>query len=49
MLQLPETDKKKIRMYSWSSGGMMTYLSLMKTCRIKAEVVGGALSDLKNH
>ncbi len=44
---LPNTNSDKIGMYGWSRGGMMTYLSLMKTDKIKAAVVGGALSDLK--
>ena len=43
----PGTDATALGMYGWSRGGMMTYLSLMKTARIKAAVVGGALSDLK--
>jgi len=30
----------------WSRGGMMTYLALMQTDRIKAAAVGGALADL---
>ncbi len=37
----------KLGVYGWSRGGMMTYLSLMKTDRFKAAAVGGALSDLK--
>ncbi len=44
---LPNTDASKIGMYGWSRGGMMTYLTLMQTTRIKAAVVGGALSDLQ--
>ena len=44
---LPNTNATKIGMYGWSRGGMMTYLTLMKTDRIKAAVVGGALSDLQ--
>ena len=45
--KLPNTNPQKIGMYGWSRGGMMTYLTLMKTDKIKAAVVGGALSDLK--
>lgn len=45
--ELPNTNPNKIGMYGWSLGGMMTYLALMKTDKIKAAVVGGALSDLK--
>jgi len=44
---LPNAHPEKIGMYGWSRGGMMTYLALMKTNKIKAAVVGGALSDLK--
>ena len=43
----PGTDATALGMYGWSRGGMMTYLSLARTNRIKAAVVGGALSDLK--
>jgi len=32
--------------YGWSRGGMMTYLALPRTCRFKAAVVGGGVSDL---
>jgi len=46
--KLPNANPKKIGMYGWSRGGMMTYLTLMKTNKIKAAVVGGALSDLKS-
>jgi dipeptidyl aminopeptidase/acylaminoacyl peptidase len=38
-------DSEKIGMYGWSRGGMMTYITLTKTDRIKAAVVGGAVSD----
>jgi dipeptidyl aminopeptidase/acylaminoacyl peptidase len=38
-------DASRIGMYGWSRGGMMTYLALKQTDRIKAAVVGGALSD----
>ena len=38
-------DSEKIGMYGWSRGGMMTYIALTKTDRIKAAVVGGAVSD----
>ncbi len=40
-------DSENIGMYGWSRGGMMTYLSLMQTNKIKAAVVGGAVTDLK--
>ncbi len=38
-------DTERIGMYGWSRGGMMTYIALTKTDRIKAAAVGGALSD----
>lgn len=38
-------DTDKIGMYGWSRGGMMTYIALTKTDKIKAAVVGGAVSD----
>ncbi len=38
-------DTDKIGMYGWSRGGMMTYLALMKTDRIKAAATGGAPAD----
>jgi dipeptidyl aminopeptidase/acylaminoacyl peptidase len=38
-------DTARIGMYGWSRGGMMTYIALTKTNRIKAAVVGGAVSD----
>lgn len=44
---LPNADSSKIGMYGWSRGGMMTLLSLMKTDKIKAAVIGGAVSDLR--
>jgi len=44
---LPFADSDRIGMYGWSRGGMMTYLALMQTNKIKAAVVGGAVTDLK--
>lgn len=38
-------DPTNIGMYGWSRGGMMTYIALSKTDKIKAAVVGGAVSD----
>jgi len=43
---LSNTDTPRIGMYGWSRGGMMTYLSIIRTDRIKAAVVGGGVSDL---
>lgn len=39
-------DTSRIGMMGWSRGGMMTYLALAQTDRIKAAVVGGAVVDL---
>jgi len=41
------TDTSKMGIYGWSRGGMMTYLTLTKTNKFKAAIVGGALSDLR--
>ncbi|BDS15049.1 alpha/beta hydrolase family protein [Aureispira anguillae] len=43
--ELPKADASRIGMYGWSRGGMMTYLTLLKTDQIKAAIVGGAPSD----
>ncbi len=45
--EIPNTNTKKMGMYGWSRGGMMTYLALMRTDKISAAVIGGGLSDLK--
>jgi dipeptidyl aminopeptidase/acylaminoacyl peptidase len=44
--EVERADTKKIGMYGWSRGGMMTYIALTKTDKIKAAVVGGAVSDI---
>ena len=43
--EIPEADATKIGMYGWSRGGMMTYLALTKTNKIRAAAVGGAPAD----
>lgn len=43
--EITEADTSRIGMYGWSRGGMMTYIALTKTNRIKAAAVGGAVSD----
>lgn len=43
---LPQADTSRIGMFGWSRGGMMTYLALTRTSRIKAAVVGSGLADL---
>ena len=46
LANLPQADTSRIGMFGWSRGGMMTYLALARTDRIRAVVVGGGLSDL---
>ncbi len=43
--EIEDADTNRIGMYGWSRGGMMTYIALTKTDKIKAVVVGGAVSD----
>ncbi|MGB0916377.1 MAG: alpha/beta hydrolase family protein [Flavobacteriales bacterium] len=43
--EIEEADTERIGMYGWSRGGMMTYIALTKTDKIKAAIVGGALSN----
>lgn len=45
--QIKNSDTSKMGIYGWSRGGMMTYLTLIKTNKFKAAVVGGAVSDLR--
>lgn len=42
---LPRADATRIGMYGWSRGGLMTYLALARTERIRAAIVGGGMSD----
>lgn len=46
LAEIENADASRIGMYGWSRGGMMTYLSLTKTNKIKAAIAGGAKSDL---
>ena len=41
-----QADTSRIGMFGWSRGGMMTYLALAKTTKIKAAVVGSGVTDL---
>ena len=43
--EVKSADTNKVGMYGWSRGGMMTYIALTQTDKIKAAVVGGAVSD----
>jgi dipeptidyl aminopeptidase/acylaminoacyl peptidase len=45
---LPNVDTNKLAIYGRSRGGMMTYLSLMKTNRFKAAVVVAGASNLQD-
>jgi dipeptidyl aminopeptidase/acylaminoacyl peptidase len=45
--ELAYADSNRIGMYGWSRGGMMTYLALPKSNRIKAAIVGGAVADFR--
>ncbi len=44
---IPFADETKMGLYGWSRGGMMTYLTLMKSNHFKAAAVGGAVTNLK--
>jgi len=44
---LPQADAEKIGMLGKSRGGMMTYLALMKTEKIKSAVIIGGVTDLQ--
>lgn len=44
--ELEYADTSRIGMFGWSRGGMMTYLSLKESDRIKTAVVGNGVSDL---
>lgn len=45
--QLPFADATRIGMWGHSRGGMMTYLALTRTNRIKAAIVGAGMADLE--
>jgi len=42
---LPQADTSRIGMYGWSRGGMMTYITLTRTDRLAAAVVGAGMAD----
>ncbi len=46
--ELEKADVNKIGMFGWSRGGMMTYLALQKSDKIKTAVVGNGATDLFN-
>ncbi|MFW6084939.1 MAG: alpha/beta hydrolase family protein [Gemmatimonadota bacterium] len=41
----PRADAERIGMYGWSRGGMMTFLALTETDRVRAAVIGGQSGD----
>lgn len=41
-----KADTNRIGMYGWSRGGMMTYLALQKSTKIKTAIVGNGPTDL---
>tara|TARA_R110002111_G_scaffold40501_2_gene75772 strand:+ start:493 stop:1389 length:897 start_codon:yes stop_codon:yes gene_type:complete len=44
--EVKKADTSKIGMFGWSRGGMMTYLALQKSDKIKTAIVGNGPSDL---
>ena len=45
LTHIEKADTSRMGMYGWSRGGMMTYLALTKTNRMKAAVVGSGMAD----
>ncbi|WP_235295460.1 alpha/beta hydrolase family protein [Portibacter lacus] len=44
--EINKADTSRIGMFGWSRGGLMTYLALQNTDRIKTAIVGNGPSDL---
>jgi dipeptidyl aminopeptidase/acylaminoacyl peptidase len=44
--EIEKADSKAIGMFGWSRGGMMTYLALKKSNKIKTAIIGNGASDL---
>jgi dipeptidyl aminopeptidase/acylaminoacyl peptidase len=44
--EIPQSDTSRIGMYGWSRGGLMTYIALTKTTKIKTAIIGGTPTDL---
>lgn len=42
---IDKADTSRIGMYGWSRGGMMTYLALTKTDKMKAAIIGSGMAD----
>jgi dipeptidyl aminopeptidase/acylaminoacyl peptidase len=47
IVSIAKADPNRIGMYGWSRGGMMTYLSLKNSTKIKTAVIGNGPSDLE--
>jgi dipeptidyl aminopeptidase/acylaminoacyl peptidase len=45
LAQVGQADTSRIGMFGWSRGGMMTYLALARTNRMKAAVIGSGMAD----
>jgi dipeptidyl aminopeptidase/acylaminoacyl peptidase len=45
--RLPFADRDRIGMWGHSRGGMMTYLALTKTDRIRAAIIGAGMADFE--
>lgn len=45
LTHIDQADTSRIGMYGWSRGGMMTYLALTKTGRMKAAIIGSGMAD----
>jgi len=41
----PRVDATRLGMYGWSRGGMMTYLALTRTDRMRAAIIGSGMAD----
>ena len=46
--ELEKADAENIGMFGWSRGGMMTYLALKKSDKIKTAIIGNGASNLYN-
>ncbi len=44
--EIEKADSNCIGMFGWSRGGMMTYLALSKSDKIKTAIIGNGVSDL---
>lgn len=47
--EIKNADTNRIGMYGRSRGGMMTYLALQKSDKIKTAIVGNGVTDYKSH